>query len=234
MKAPMPIIKIIKIFILTLFVPIYANNDSFIASTSPHLHEKFDMFSDIEVIIDGGLLHSTAYNFNTQYDAHLGSIIAILFITFLLIVGFIGTNSDRPIGISDTGYNLEMSEKKKNEIDSRPIGLIQAIIVFILATLLIKYIHKDDVNRVVNFDKQILKILDRDKNVIEEYSLKDANAIEILKYSDNEYLHYELNIQLKSRRYNLYANSDDISINCYASILSQRLNKPIVKIETGF
>ena len=230
----MPIIKIIKIFILTLFISLYANNDSYIASTQPHLHEKFNMFSDIELSIDGGLIHPTAYNFNTKYDAHLGSIIMIFFIAFLLMVGFIGTNSDRPIGFSDTTYNLEMSEKKKNEIDNRPVGLLQAIIVFVLASLLIKYIHKDDVNRVVIFDKQILKILDRDKNVIEEYSLKDANAIEILKYSDNEYLHYELNIQLKNRRYNLYANSDNISINCYASILSKRLNKPIVKIETEF
>jgi len=232
MEITMPMSKIIKIFILTLSVSLYAKSDNYIASTLPHLHKKFDMFSDIEVSIDGGIYHTTSFNFNTKYDTHLGSIIAILFIAFLLIVGFIGTNSDRAIGISDTGYDLEMSEKRKNEIDSKPIRLIEAIILFVLATLLIKYIHKEDVNRVIDFDTQMLKILDRDNNIVEKYSLKDANAIEILKYSDNEYLHYELNIQLKDRRYNLYANDNNISIRYYASILSERLNKPIVKIET--
>jgi len=233
-------VKIIKLFILTLFVMLYADNNTslfsqvYLESTQEHLYEKFDYISDIESMDCNSYSNPTICRFNSKYSAHLGSIIAILVISFFLISGLIGRNPDHDGADSYGGSGISLSEKKKTEINARPIYWGWAIFVFVAALYMIKHIRSDDNNKIIDFTKQALIIEDRESNQLYSYPLKELKTIEILKYTDEDYIHYELNFHFEDKRINLYANKDDLHCCIAAKILSDKLDKPVVKIRTEF
>ena len=230
--------KIIKLLILTLFVALYANDkidlysQDYIDSIQEHLHKKFDSSSDTMPME----CHGQSCKFDIYRQDHLGAIIGILFVAFLLISGSIGSNSDS-IEASWVGsmgsVRLPVSQKKKNEIDAQPIYWGRALLIFVVALVLIKYIRASEPSKIIDFATQELHLQNRDFETIQSYPLSDIKQIEILKYNDTTYKHYELNLQLSQTRINLYTDTNDEDIIKYAQELSNKLKKPIVKIKTN-
>jgi len=222
-------LKLIKAFIFSFISILYAGNlnilldKPYIESTSSHIYSKFNRFSDTSGMECNGLTSPTICDFDTKYDAHSGLTITILIIAMLLIMGFIGRNAD----IDDY---LDINEKHK--INSKPMYWGKAILVFVIASYIIKYIHSNDVDKIFNLNKKVLIIQNRDFKEVANYPFKEINGIEILKYTDKNYIHYELNLRLKNKRLNLYASSDEFLCNAYASDLHDKIHIPIFKIKT--
>jgi hypothetical protein len=200
-------------------------------SNQSHLYEKFDYFSDTERMDCNSFHAPIQCRFDIKHDAHLGMIITILLVALFLMIGLIGRNPDYD-GDYEAGVTI-LSEKKKNEINARPIYLGWAILVFVIALYAVKYIRKNDTNKIINFSKQTLLLEDRDGNYIQRYDLNQLKAIEVLRYTDSDYQHYELNLQFENSRINLYAGKDDLSCHIQARELHSYLKKPVVKIKTG-
>jgi len=114
----------------------------------------------------------------------------------------------------------------------QPIYWKTAIIVFVASLYFIKLIRSNDTSKIIDIKHQILIIKDKDAKEIERYPLNKLQAIELLKFRDDDYIHYELNFRFNEKRINLYANKDDLLPYLYAKDLSKRLHKPIIKIET--
>ena len=228
--------KIIQIFILTFVVNLYSNDkvniykQPYIQSQYKHLYNKFDYFSDTESEQCDSLLHPSVCNFNTKYSAHFNSIITILLITMFLMFGLIGRNPDHQ---DIYGSISDISEKQKQAINNRPLKLGSAVIVFILALYLIKYIRSDDTNKIFDYPNKMLIIQDRDKNELKRYPFSSIKGVEVLKYVDGEYMHFELNIRLKNNRLNLHSSKDDLLPALEAISLHKRLNVPVFKIKTN-
>ncbi len=92
--------KVLKVIFLMLFVSLYADNQTDVysqpykESTVPHLYEKFDYSSGIKSMECDSMTSPSKCSFKRSYGAYLGTILLILFITFLLISGLIGRNPD--------------------------------------------------------------------------------------------------------------------------------------------
>jgi len=93
-------VKMLKIIFLMLFVSLYADGQTSVyaqpykESTVPHLYEKFDYSSDIESMECDSMRSPSKCSFKKSYGAHLGTILLILFVAFLLMSGLIGRNPD--------------------------------------------------------------------------------------------------------------------------------------------
>ncbi|GEM_PF-5406716 len=123
-------------------------------------------------------------------------------------------------------------DKLKERVNAQPIYWGWALVVFICALYLIKYIRAEDTSKIIDFYKQVLIVKDREGQEITRYPLKKLQVIEVLKFKDGDYTHYELNFRFEDKRINLYASKDDLLPCIYAQDLSNRLHKPVVKIET--
>jgi hypothetical protein len=217
------------LFLLVVVTNAYSNSqDTYRDSTKEHLYEEFDYFPNTDTM---DCDNATECRFNTKYDAHFGATITILLIAFFLIFGLIGFNPDY---VDYSSSVMPLSKKRKNEINAQPIYFGGAIIVFVVALYLIKYIRHEDTNKILNFAKQTLTLEDRDGNKIKSYNLHDLKSIELLHYDKGDYQHYELNLEFENKRINLYAGRDSLLCTSQARELSTRLHKPIEKIKTEF
>jgi hypothetical protein len=137
------------------------------------------------------------------------------------------------IGFSETFHlNMASSEEKRKEIDARPMHLGIAIAIFIGALYLIQYLNSGYVNKTFDFNKNKLYLTNSQNNdLIQSYSLDDIKNIELLKLTDTNYEHYELNIHLMAgKRIHIFSRKDDLLTVPYANILADKMNKPIEKV----
>lgn len=232
MQLPFKHLLIIIIFSLnTLSASNTLWDRPYIPTEEPPLHEEFDYFSETESLeCNGGIYSSpTKCIFKAKDDAHLGSIIFILVLAFFLISGLIGHNPDYQDPYSAGSM---LSEKAKDEINHKPIRWKEALIVFILALFLIKYINSDRINKKFDFQNRLLTLTKaRDNELIETIPFQEIELYELMKYEKKEYVHYEANIRLKNgRRIHLYANKDYISPTSSAVRLSKELNISVKKV----
>ena len=193
------------------------------------LHENFDYFSETEPLECNSITSPTSCIFKAKTDAHLGSIIFILIVTFLLMVGFIGYNPDHcdPYGIGDC-----LDKTAKDKINQKPLQLGKAIVVFVIALLLIKHIRNDLVDKYFNFSTHTLsfKKAGTDK-VTKQIQFQDIAYFELMKYDASPYQHYEVNVKLKNgNRIHLYATKDKILSTGAAATLSHDTGISVQKV----
>ena len=203
----------------------------YVESNFEQLHEEFDYFSDTESMECNNFTNPSKCYFKVDLGYNLGSTILILLIAFRLMIFFIGPPSH--IGFSETFMlNIELSEEKAKEIDQRPFQLGKAILVFVIALYLIKYINSGYDNKNFDFDKKIFYLTDGKTNeIIESFSFDKIKNIELLKYKKDSYEHYELNLHLvNDKRIHIFARRDDLSATIDSKILSEKMSKPIEKL----
>ena len=123
----------------------------------------------------------------------------------------------------------------KRESTHVPYIFFKALGVFIVAIYLIQSLNANDKNKLFDYRKQQLYLSDNKSHAIERtIPFQDIQAIEELKYSDGDYTHYELNIQLRDgERIHLFSDKSDTFIKMYAEQLNKKLQKPIEKIRTA-
>ena len=118
----------------------------------------------------------------------------------------------------------------KQKIDTKPLCLGWEIVVFVCAMYMIQYIRAEDTNKIIDLKKQLLLIENREGEVLKKYPLEKIQAIEVLKFQEDDYVHYELNLRFPHQRINLYASRDDLLTCQYAQDLSNKLHKPVEKL----
>ena len=140
--------RLLKYFtaIILIFSILYGVDDidqqNYKQSTYEQLHEKFSFISNTESMECDSMINPHKCEFKVSRDYNLLSIIFILFISFIIMIGLIGTNPEG-IGFSETIiYDTELSKKRQDEINHRPLQIGKAIIVFIIALYIIKYINR--------------------------------------------------------------------------------------------
>jgi hypothetical protein len=209
-------------------------NQSYTQSYQEHL---FPVFEGQSRTREMDCTRHTRCKFGIVRKDYTGVIIGILFVVFILVMGFIGgtSRSSETTWVVSGGaaVSLPVSQKKKNEIDGRPIYWDRAILTIIIATLLIKYIRSDIPAKIIDFTSHSILLEDRDWDIIKSYPFSDILYIEVLRYHTETYEHYELNLQLITERINLYVDKNDRNIIEYANKLSKSLHKPVIKIVTN-
>ena len=225
--------KFIKYILLSILLlsNLSASTNEYKNSNKNPIHEKFNFISDTELGTCDTINMSTPCSFNITSDSHLILIFFLSILTMYIIVYLIGWNADgqkvASLGGSYFFMRFPVSKKYLDKINSRPFQIGKAIIVFVIFLYIISYISSNEYNKTFNFnDKKIYLTQDKDiKRVIE---FNNIEKLEILKYKEDKYIHYEFNLELLGgERIHLYTDKSDTFINIYAQKIGLKINKPI-------